>query len=46
MIEFTRKKENLNDIKDSYSLDGEKEGYIIERYFKVKMLIIDNLGKE
>ncbi len=36
----------LNDIKDSYSSDGEKEGYIIERYSKVNMLIIDDLGKE
>lgn len=36
----------LNDIKDSYSSDGEKEGYIIEKYSKVNMLIIDDLGKE
>lgn len=36
----------LNDIKDSYNSDGEKEGYIIERYSKVNMLIIDDLGKE
>ena len=37
----------LNDIKDSYSSDGyEKEGYIIERYSKINMLIIDDLGKE
>lgn len=36
----------LNDIKDSYNSDGEKEGYIIEKYSKVNMLIIDDLGKE
>lgn len=36
----------LTDIKDSYGTDGEKEGYIIQKYSKVKMLIIDDLGKE
>lgn len=36
----------LNDIKDSYSSDSEKEGTIIEKYSKIDMLIIDDLGKE
>ena len=36
----------LNEIRDSYSSDTEKEGLIIDRYSKVDMLIIDDLGKE
>ena len=36
----------LNEIKDSYSSDNEKEGVIIDKYSKIDMLIIDDLGKE
>ena len=36
----------LNDIKDTYRIDGNCESDVINKYSKVAMLIIDDLGKE
>ena len=36
----------LNDIKDTYKIDGDCESDVIEKYSKIPMLIIDDLGKE
>lgn len=36
----------LNDIKDTYKIDGNCESDVIEKYSKIPMLIIDDLGKE
>lgn len=36
----------LNDIKDTYKIDGNCESDVIEKYSKIPLLIIDDLGKE
>lgn len=36
----------LTEVKDSYSIDGEYESKIINKYSKIGLLIIDDLGKE
>lgn len=36
----------LSEIKDSYNSEFENEGIIIDKYSKIDMLIIDDLGKE
>lgn len=36
----------LGEIKDSYKSDSETEGFIMDTYSKVPLLIIDDLGKE
>ena len=36
----------LGEIKDSYKSDRETEGFIMDTYSKVPLLIIDDLGKE
>lgn len=36
----------LNDIKDTYKIDGNCESDVIEKYSKILLLIIDDLGKE
>ena len=36
----------LNEVKDTYTMENKTESFIIEKYSKVPLLIIDDLGKE
>ena len=36
----------LNEVKNTYTMENKTESFIIEKYSKVPLLIIDDLGKE
>jgi len=36
----------LNEVKDTYTMENKTESFIIEKYSKVPLLIIDDLRKE
>lgn len=36
----------LNEVKDTYTMENKTESFIMEKYSKVPLLIIDDLGKE